>query len=201
MKWVICVFAVLFLVGCGPAKYAVKESTDKFSDPAAPAMFVMDGNTLETDAAGIAVYGYMDAFVSRDRDSGRVVMIGLEYTRVATSGELIWSGEPKWLAIRAGDEMVVLADGERLVLKAVSGNIDHVVERTATGPSTTYYDLGRYSVTAEQLLKIANASSLEMKVAGREGSRAIPRAGTKLGANLQQNLRRFYDEQVAPHLQ
>jgi hypothetical protein len=192
---------VLFLAGCGPAQYAVKESTDKFSDPQQPAMYSMEGNVLETDPAGIATYGYLDAFVSRDRERGRVVLVGLEYTRVTNSGELTWSGEPKWLAIRAGDELVVLADDERIVVKASGGSIDHQVERTGAGPSTTFYDVGRYPLTSSQLLKIATAARVEFKFSGREGSRAVPRSGTKLGANLQANLRRFYDEQVAPFMQ
>lgn len=200
MKIITSLLAVVVLSGC-TATYRAAELTDKFSDPKAPMIVAMQGNSIDFhDPMGSVKPGELNAFVARDRTSNRPVFAGFFYHRMASGTGLAFSGEPKWLSIRAGDEAVFIADGARIVFKAAGGDIDSRVRRgVGYSVESEYIDSAQFTGTVEDLRRVAEAKQIEFKIAGRNGAVSYPRQGRQFLDSFQPNIRQFYMTEVAPH--
>lgn len=200
MKIITSLLAVVVLSGC-TATYRAAELTDKFSDPKAPMIVAMQGNSIDFhDPMGSVKPGELNAFVARDRANNRPVFAGFFYHRMASGTSLVFSGEPKWLSIRAGDEAVFIADGARIVFKAAGGDIDSRVRRGAGySVESEYVDSAQFAGTVEDLRRVAEAKQIEFKINGRNGAVAYPRQGRQFLDSFQSNIRQFYATEVAPH--
>ncbi len=183
--------AVLALLTACAAPYTVRETTNQFSDPTKPASYVMEGNRMFA-ALGDQLNGYVD----RDRTSGKVAGVGIAITLYDVDSV----GGGGWLVVRPGDEIVFLADNERLAVKAAAGSLDHSVAAAGGQVYTTRVDYAIYTMTPEQFKKVAFAQQLAFQINGKNGSRRFPNENFRLVDSFTPNLQRFYTEQIAPHL-
>lgn len=192
------VVAVLMAAGCA-APYAVEEHTDKFSDPGRPQTFVMYRNAIDfRDPMGAVLTDELNGYVDRDRKTGAVVEAGFVLFRNVNSRQIAVSGGPKWLSIRPGDELVFIADGERIALPAVAAKTDHKTSyNTISGVDTDYIDHATYKTTPDVFRKIAYAKSLEFQAIGSEGRESFPGINRSLLKSFQMNLQKFYTENMA----
>lgn len=191
---------IAVIVGCA-APYQVIELTDKFSAPDAPAVTAMAGNSIDFHpplGASIRV-STLNGFAIKDKSTGKPISAGFFFDRVASDADIGLRGEPKWLAIRAGDEAVFLADGERVVLKAKGSRIDHETTRgVGYSVETDYMEFAEYPATIDQFRKIALARTLEFKFSGNNGAISYPRPNFyAILESFQKNLRQFYESQIA----
>lgn len=122
----------------------------------------------------------MNAYVNRDRRTGKVVDVGYSVALGASLGS--------YMMIMRGDELTFVADGERISAAALSGRIEYGM------------DTAVYSVKPEQFKKIAYANALEFKVQGRRSSQSYPGRNFNLLDSFRNNLRQFYSEQIEPFL-
>ena len=193
MRGVFVFVSALLISGC-TTPYRMTELTDKFSDPNAPMAYAIEDNAIDFPGPtfGIPV-SQMNGFVTRDRKTGKVISVGFNSRFVNESGS-------RWLNIRSGDEVVFLADGDRIVAKAFNAKMDHDVRRLSTGVTTYYFDFAQYGLTPDQFRRIAYARNLEFQVRGSDGVAEFPRKDFGFRESFQKNLRQFYDDQVAPYL-
>lgn len=187
------------LMGCA-TPYAVVEETDKFADPNKPARYALRSNDILRNEIGVSHGDLLDPYVERDRKTGKVVATGFVLLRTVGEPELVWTGAPKWLGIRPGDEIEFLADGERVALKALSARAYHNFGFYNGMNMTKYFDQAVYSSDPSQFTKITTAKNIEIKVNGMNGSEFYPRKGGYLFDSFTENLRQFYIEQVKPYL-
>jgi hypothetical protein len=193
MRYITIAVIAGFLSACA-APYQVDEATDKFSDPTKPAVYSMKSNNVDfRDPMGLVAASELNFFVERDRTSGKAIAVGLDAFVVS------YEFDGKWLNIRPGDEIVFLANGERIAAKAISTRIDHQVGRGASA-NTQYYDQARYLFTPAQFKKLSNADRLEIKIQGMNRAVSYPRPNQKYLDSFQPNIQRFYQEQVAPFM-
>lgn len=181
----------LFTGGCVSA-YKTTEVTDKFSDPSKPALLSMRGNNIDhTDGLNVLRWDELNGFVARDRATGKNVFVGLSFSGV---------GRPPmrntWISIRSGDELVFLADGERIAVQATTGRTDVQISRGLGSIDREYYDLAEYRMTPEQFATIAKAKTLEFKISGMNGSESYPRGGRSFLGSFQPNLLKFYQAEI-----
>jgi hypothetical protein len=149
MRNILALMLSALVTGCA-AGYQSAEITDKFSDPTKPAIYAMRGNAIDfSDPLGSIRTSELNGFVARDRATGKVKYSGFFFSRVVTNQEVGFSGAAKWLAIRAGDEVIFLVDGQRIVLKATApGRMDHQTSRgTGYTINTDYYEDVEYTAT------------------------------------------------------
>jgi hypothetical protein len=189
MKLFPTVFVFLLLTACA-ANYQVAEVTDKFSDPTKPAVKSMVGNSIDLhDPLGSLPTSELNAYISTDRKTGKIVNIGFSAVFVNEAGS-------RWLNINPGNELVFLADDQRIVLNASTGSIDHkIVPNSISGPIRYNFDFAEYPATPDQILAVANAQKLEFKVSGISGSATFP-SGKPLLESFQKNIKQFYDLEI-----
>ena len=190
----VCMVMFLGLLSGCAASYQVAEVTDRFSDPTKPATVAMKGNAIDyRDPLNAVAVSEMNGFVERDRGTGKVVAVGFNLIFVSKTG--------RWLSIRNGDEMVFLADGERIASKATGTKIDQNIQNLGVhGLNVDRYDFATYPVTTEQFRKIATAGKLEISVNGANGSHVFPRKDLGFLSSFQSNMAQFYQNEIAPHL-
>lgn len=174
----ILIMVLLLVGGCTPS-YEIREVTDQFSDPGKPVTFMTRGNLIQIGIGTFVPWqDEMNAYVDRDRQTGKVVDVGFIVGIGASLGS--------HMMIMRGDELTFIADSERISVSAASGRIGYGL------------DIGVYSVTIEQFKKIAYANALEFKIQGRRSSRSYPERNFNLLESFRENLRRFYTEQIHP---
>lgn len=190
-----------FLASCA-AGYQVAEVSDKFTDPKAPAVYATRGNSIDFhDPLGQTKPGELNAFVARHRSTNAVVYAGFFYNRSTSADAAAFSGEPRWLSIRAGDQAVFLADDARIVLKAAGGQIDGRAHRgLGYSVESQYIDSAQFVGTADDLRRIAFAKKLEFQIIGANGALSYPRHNRPFLDSFQRNIQEFYQTQVAPYV-
>lgn len=200
MRFFTAIIPVIAVIAGCAAPYRTIDLTDKFSDPDAPAVTAMAGNSIDFHPPGGSVRAStLNGFVVKDKSTGRPVSAGFFFERVASGADIAFRGEPKWLAVRPGDEAVFLADGERVVLKARGSRIDHETTRgIGYSVETDYMEFAEYPATLDQFRKIALARTLEFKFSGNNGAVSYPRPNFyAILESFQKNLRQFHESQFA----
>lgn len=195
MKPTAIAVVLMFLSGCA-ASYQTGEVTDKFSDPSKPRMIAMKGNAIDFGGPLIITrVSELNGFVASDRASGKMVYAGVTFAGVGRA-----PARDTWLWIRVGDEIVFLADNERIAARAIAANMDHQVTRgVGYSIDREYYDYADYRLTPDQFNRVANANTLEFQVSGRNGTETYPRPGFRMLDSFRANLQQFYQAEIAPH--
>jgi hypothetical protein len=123
------------------------------------------------DTGGATTYSlaYNNVRPSDDDSRQSVQNIRLDIQRLDVKGltqyqlVLIYSGT-QWLHIETGESLILFLDGQRLTLKSARA------ENTEThGSSVT--EGAAYPVTPDQLVQIAHAAQVRIKIIGKEGNR------------------------------
>jgi hypothetical protein len=184
------------LISACASPYQVAEDTDKFSDPSSPRIYSFKGNGIDSGGPLWTLpVSELNPWVTVDRTTGKAIAAGFNYRRAKPDVQFGPVGPARWLNVRPGDEIVFLADGERIILRAASARIDHTVDRT-TG--IYYFDFVNYRAsTLDQMRKICSAARLEFQVNGRDGNVSYPIGTTRYTDSFQPNLRKFYETEVA----
>jgi hypothetical protein len=95
----------------------------------------------------------------------------------------------------------LLNDGaDKVVAEAATGKIDYSVSAPMGTVYTTKYDLGIFPMPPSEFRKIAAAKTIEVRVSGASAYADFPRKpNNHVVDSFLPNLRRFYEEEVAPY--
>lgn len=163
--------AVIVLTGCAAAvagRYGVKKDVDKFQDEAVRVM--MTGGAIDADYLGIvANAAEFNPFVVRSKN-GNLLGSGVLFTLEVTEAR-------DWLNIGKGSTATFLLNNgaEKLVAEAASGDIDYSVSAPLGTVYTTHYDRGVFLLSPEDLRKIGEAKTIEVRVMGASSYMDFPR--------------------------
>jgi len=198
-KFVSGMIVSLVVLGCAASvasKYGTKEEIDKFNDN--EKRISMTGGVIDADYLGIvANAAEFNPFVIRS-ESNKVIATGILFT---FENNVTFSGA-KWLNIRKGSTATFLLNNgaDKIILKAVKGDIDYSVSAPQRTVYTTHYDSGVFAGTPEQLKRIANASSIEIRVSGETSYIDFPRKpNNHVVKSFLPNLKKFYETEIQPY--
>ena len=187
---------VVVLTACAAAvagKYGVKRDVDKFQDN--EVRVTMTGGAIDADYLGIVSNpAEFNPFVVRSKE-GQILASGIVFTMETVEGR-------GWLNITKGSTATfLLNDGaEKVVSEAATGKIDYSVSAPMGTVYTTKYDLGIFPISPSELREIAAAKSIEVRVSGASAYADFPRKpNNHVVDSFLPNLRRFYDEEIAPY--
>ncbi|HAK59005.1 MAG TPA: hypothetical protein DCO77_01310 [Nitrospiraceae bacterium] len=191
MKKSAFIILAAMVLGACTAGYKVKVVEDQFSDPnKAYITKTMDGNFISSTADPLKLVpaSELNAYVMVNKQTNKADRVGLHLYNVRRNGN-------KWLNIREGDEMIILADNNRVVLRARNAKMDHHVSSNSVTRTidTDYFDSAFYSIEKEDFKKIAYATSIKIKINGMSG---IEEYTKQINGGLLPNFKRFYEEEV-----
>ena len=177
--------------------YGTKQETDKYHDN--QVRVTMTGGVIDADYLGIvANAAEFNPFVIRSEEQ-KVIATGIQFS---FENNTTYSGA-KWLNVRKGSTAIfLLNDGdEKIELTAVNGDIDYSVTSPQSSVYTTKFDRGTFSVTPDQLGRIADATSVEVRVVGASSYIDFPRKpNNHVVKNFLPNMKKFYEAEVEPFL-
>jgi hypothetical protein len=187
---------VVVLTACAAAvagKYGVRSDVDKFQDN--EVRVTMTGGVIDADYLGIVSNAAeFNPFVARSKD-GKILVSGIVFTFEDVGGT-------GWLNITKGSTATFLLNegAEKVVAEAATGKIDYSVTAPQGTVYTTKYDLGVFTLSPQELRKIATAKSIEVRVSGASAYIDFPRKpNNHVVDSFIPNVRRFYDEEIAPY--
>ena len=193
-KYAVLLFLVFFLIGCAPSKYAIKKSSDsEFADKNAPELVTLEENYIDfKDPMGLVPSSQLIPYAFVDK-AGKINEMGFHLINVRSYD--------RWLNIRKGDQIVFIADEERLTAKAQNTEIDHITtgyNSVSKTVDTYYYDYAWYPLSKESMEKISKAKSIKLQIMGQDG---LAEYGTKnrgfsIHKSFYENNRRFYEEVI-----
>ena len=187
----------LVLSGCAAVsgQYGTKMDTDKFNNNQTTVM--MTGGIIDADPLGMASNpAEFNPFVVRAQNN-KIVSMGVYFSFENN----VTLTHADWLNIKAGSKAIFLLNNgaSRVELVATNGDIKFDVSAPGAMVNTTHFDHGVFSITPAQLKEIANASSVEVRVAGMSSSIDFPRKpNNHLFANFLPNWKKFYETEVQP---
>jgi len=186
--------SVLLLASCASSvagRYGVEQSLDAFNNTQDVSM---SGGVIDADYLGIvANAAEFNPYVSRTSQGG-IKALGIAFT---------YENPSKWLNIRKGSSITFLLNGggDRVVIKALDGDIDHKVSMPQRTVYTTKYDYGVFPISPQQLKKLAYATDVQVRVVGVSSREDFPRKpNNSLLSSFLPNVKKFYETQVAPYL-
>jgi hypothetical protein len=189
------VAVAVIVAGCASSfasRYGVEKENDQFKNQT---VVTMTGGVIDADYLGIVSNpAEFNPFVVRS--NGKLVATGLKFSLEITNG----SG---WLNIKPGSKAIFLLDGgeEKIELEAAGGDFNYDVSSYSTGVYSTHYDKGVFVIRPDQIEKIANAKSVEVRVSGASAYIDFPRKpNNHVVDNFLPNWRKFYKSEVKPYL-
>ncbi|HAK60837.1 MAG TPA: hypothetical protein DCO77_10715 [Nitrospiraceae bacterium] len=193
--------ALLITAGCAASvssQYGVVKKTDQFHNNRVSV--TMKGGVIDADYLGIVSNpAVFNPYVVRSQD-GKILSMGIKFTYEKTS----FAGtSEKWLNIGEGSTIIYLINkgADKVVIHAVKGGIDYDVSAPMGTVYTTKYDAGVFSITPEQMKKIADANTVEVRVTGTSGSKDFPRKpNNHLIKNFIPNYKMFYETEILPYV-
>ncbi|MFM8331790.1 MAG: hypothetical protein ACKN9T_08885 [Candidatus Methylumidiphilus sp.] len=190
---------IYFLLGCSGSAYSLKRSNDdQFADKSGFNLITLDENHMEMRYPNdIIPKSQLLPYVYRD-SAGNNIETGFRLINVISD---LVNSNARWLNIRQGDEIIFLADGNRVASKARNVSIDHISSYDSLTKRTTtyYYDFASYKLSADQFRAVCNARNIKIKIFGQDG---YDEYGTgkhgqnELLENFYKNNKRFFDEEI-----
>jgi hypothetical protein len=187
---------LLMLSGCigsVTSHYGVSTRVDQFNNN--QSIIRMTGGAIDIDYLGnIANAAQFNPVVIRSTEN-KILALWFSLFMERT-------GAWKWLNIREGSIAIFLLDGgsDKITLQASRGDIDYSVTSTFGGVYSTKYDSGSFRLTPQQLMKIAHARNVEIRVVGESSTIDFPRKPNyHLAETFLPNLKRFYETEVKPY--
>lgn len=187
---------VVVLAACAAAvagRYGVKSDVDKFQDN--EVHITMSGGVIDADYLGIvANAAEFNPFVVRSKD-GKILASGIVFTLERVGGS-------DWLNITKGSTATFLLNegADKVVAEAGTGKIDYAVTAPQGTVYTTKYDLGVFSLSSQELRRLAMTKTIEVRVSGASSQIDFPRKpNNHIVDSFIPNLRRFYEEEIAPY--
>ena len=193
---------MLLVVGCAASstsKYGVEREVNKFQKNLITVK--MKGGVIDADHLGTVVNAAkFNPVVIRSQD-GKIITTVIEFALEVT--ERATDTSSGCLNIRNGSTASFLLNNgaDRVVTKAIKGNIDTKVSAAMGTVYTTNYDSGIFYITPEQLKRIAYANTVAVRVEGATAYQDFPRQpNNHLVENFLPNFKTFYDTEVKPYI-
>ena len=193
---------IILVAGCAASstsKYGVEKEVNKFNKNLITVK--MKGGVIDADDLGtVANTVKFNPVVIRSRD-GKIITTVIEFTREVTEGATGTSAG--CLNIRKGSTASFLLNNgaDKVVTKAIKGNIDANVSASMDTVYATNYDSGVFYITPDQLKRIAYANTVAVRVEGAAAYQDFPRQpNNHLLENFLPNFKTFYDTEVKPYI-
>ena len=189
---IVILLASLILIGCGPAKFQIRTSQDKFSDPNAPEVTSGTFNRLSSESSRGGVHidekgVYIDPFIAFDKVKKQLGFIGFFVNHINHDIE---SG------FRPIKEIIIITDmGERVSLKIEDTDSDYKISGWNTVSkqfNTSFSEGGTAYTTVSDFKKLVRANSIEVKIQGGKLTKTYEK--TSISETFLPNLRLFYEE-------
>ncbi|MCT8979910.1 hypothetical protein [Shewanella algae] len=198
-KFVAGLFIVLFVSGCAASyasKYNTITKTDKFENQTT---ITMTGGVIDADYLGIVSNpAELNPFVIKD-SANKIIALGVKFSME----QLSTAARGSWLNIGKGSTATFLLNNgnDKLVLVADDGVIDYSVSSGQRQVYVKEFDNGVFGISPEQLKKLADAQSVEIRVKGLNSSIDFPRRpNNSIVKAFLPNLNKFYYQEVQPYL-
>lgn len=198
-KFVAGLFIVLFVSGCAASyasKYNTVTKTDKFENQTTIAM---TGGVIDADYLGIVSNpAELNPFVIKD-SANKIIAVGVKFSME----QLSTAARGAWLNIGKGSTTTFLLNNgnDKVELYADDGVIDYSVSSGLRQVYVKEFDNGVFGISPEQLKKLADAQSIEIRVKGLNSSIDFPRRpNNSIVKAFLPNLNKFYYQEVQPYL-
>jgi hypothetical protein len=193
---------MLLVAGCAASstsRYGVEKEVNKFQKNLITVK--MKGGLIDTDHLGtVANAAKFSPVVIRSQD-GKIITTVIEFTLEVT--ESATGTSAGCLNIQKGSTASFLLNNgaDKVVAKAIKGNIDTKVSAPMDKVYATNYDSGIFYITPEQLKRIAYANTVAVRVEGAAAYQDFPRQpNNHLLENFLPNFKTFYDTEVKPYI-
>lgn len=199
--FVISSLSIIFFSGCAENKYMAHGTADKFASNSDKYKYRTYKNYL--------TYAYLagtdlstpslDVVLSLGKDVECIKNVRWELYMPSLWGtKYPFQSRVMWYDIHKGHNLIVLADGERIVFsvkhsskrKPLNNGYD-TIHKTYT---TYYIEDVIYSATIEKIRKIAQAQALELRIENNSINYDLNK--DTINKNFLKHVRRFYNEQV-----
>ena len=201
-KMVMVLSTMLLVAGCAASstsKYGVEREVNKFQKNLITVK--MKGGVIDADYLGTgANAAKFNPVVIRSQD-GKIITTVIEFTLEATESATDTSSG--CLNIQKGSTASFLLNNgaDKVVTKAIKGNIDTKVSAPMDTVYATNYDSGIFYITPEQLKRIAYSDTVAVRVKGAAAHQDFPRQpNNHLLENFLPNFKTFYDTEVKPYI-
>jgi hypothetical protein len=193
---------MLLVAGCAASStsnYGVEKEVNKIHKNLVTVK--MTGGVIDADYLGtVANAAKFNPVVIRSQD-GKIITTVIEFTLEVT--ESATGTSSGCLNIRTGSTASFLLNNgaDKVVTKAIKGNIDAKVSAPMGSVYTTNYDSGIFYITPEQLKRIAYSDTVKVRVEGATAYQDFPRQpNNHLVENFLPNFKTFYDTEVKPYI-
>jgi hypothetical protein len=89
---------------------------------------------------------------------------------------------------------------EKVIAEATSGDIDYSVSAPLGTVYTTHYDRGVFLLSPDDLRRVGEAKTIEVRVTGNSAYLDFPRTpNNHVVDSFLPNIKRFYEEEIAPY--
>ena len=199
MKRIIVLLSVLFLfAGCAAAPRKSEYGTDKKIDALNNDIvtITMQGGLVDATPRGPVSYPVQfNPYVVRSL-KGKILSTGIYGTYYV--GTEIKQGN-----IAVGSPAIFSLDNgsDTIEIKADKVDFAYIETLVMGGIETTKKTMGWFSITPEELKRIAYANTLTVRVIGVSGYLDFPREKRQLTESFLPNIKHFYDTEIHPFLQ
>ena len=191
LKNLLAIVVTISLFGCAGGKYNIVNSSDnEFAEKGKGSLITLEENYIDfKDPMGIVPSSQFIPYVHHDNDN-KIISTGFYLINVKTSG--------KWLNIRKGNELVILADGKRIVSEAENTKIDHSFSTNSA--ITYYYDYAWYEFSFKDMKDIVSAKNIKIMVTGKDGAQeyGTKNSGYSINDSFYSQNNKFFNEQILP---
>lgn len=198
-QFVAGLFIVLFVSGCAASyasKYNTVTKTDQFENRTTT---TMTGGVIDADYLGIVSNSAeLNPFVIKD-SGNKIIALGVKFSME----QVTTTARGSWLNIGKGSSATFLLNNgnDKVELYADGGVIDYSVSSAQRQVYVSEFDNGVFAISPEQLKKLADAQSVEIRVKGLNSSIDFPRRpNNSIVKAFLPNFNKFYYQEVQPYL-
>lgn len=199
--YMVTILAILFFVGCADNPYVAQGTADKFASNSNKYQFRTYKNylTLAYLAGTDTSTPTLDVVLSLGKDVECIKNVNLSLYMPSLWGtQYPFQSSVTWYGIHKGHNLIVLADGQRLVFPVRSSSkrnsINNGYDAIHKTYTTYYMEDVIYGATLEQIGKIAKAKVVELRI--ENNSIKYDLGKDTINKNFVKHIRRFYNEQI-----
>lgn len=194
-KWLTWI-AVLLLAGCGGPADNVKEV-----DVSGTRLVMMSSGFIDEAGKGDdPEVSQLNPWIEIDRKTEVAGYMGVTLKRVVGDAEIFRTHAPRYLEVRANDELRITVGSAVVVLQAMDVSKRwHKNKQDAGGyKTTTYFEEVRYQGSASDMELLAKGPITRISASGKKGGTSWPRQERKILPDYQTKFTEFYKKQIAP---
>ena len=199
--YTVMILSIFFFSGCADNQHVAHGTADKFASNSNKYQFRTYKNylTLAYLAGTDSSTPTLDVALSLGNDVECIKNVSLKLYMPSLWGtQYPLQSSVTWYGIQRGHNLIVLADGQRLVFPVMSSSKRNPTNNgydTILKSYTTYYiEDVVYDATLEQVGKIAKAKVIELRI--ENNSIQYDLGKDTINQNFVKHVRRFYNEQI-----